>query len=345
MLLLISVALFAAGVWSTRVEPRRLLNGILLLGGSATLLLALVGAIITVDPDPNNHLSGLALLGLLALASAFAALIVTAWVVYGIETLRRERFSPASVLALLFGLGLMTYVTTGIVVAYREPGGSTVLAAVLSLLPAGYLSFLFIAFVGYAWLYGRLARRTPPSPAVVVLGAGLLGGHRVSPLLAARLSKGIEVYERGRANDVDTVVVASGGQGPDEQVAEGRAMADWLITHGVPEQHVLVENRSTTTRENLIESRAVLAGADVSGPVTVVTNNYHAFRAATLMRTLGMPGAAVGAATARYFWCSAVLREFVAMLRDHLRVHLVMLGLLCLPLLVLGVNALREVLP
>ncbi|MDO5498919.1 MAG: ElyC/SanA/YdcF family protein [Propionibacteriaceae bacterium] len=63
----------------------------------------------------------------------------------------------------------------------------------------------------------------------------------------------------------------------------------------------------------------------------IVTSDYHALRAATYARELGLPAHAVGARTARYFWPSAILREFVAVLNRHRVRHLVVLALVALP--------------
>lgn len=117
-------------------------------------------------------------------------------------------------------------------------------------------------------------------------------------------------------------------------------MADWLVEQGVPAQHVLIEDRSRTTRENLLLSAEVLMAANVPGPVTVVTSHYHALRAATLMRTVGLTGHAVGAPTARYYRPSAMLREFIALLRERWLVHAISLVLLTVPLAGYAVSAL-----
>jgi uncharacterized SAM-binding protein YcdF (DUF218 family) len=77
----------------------------------------------------------------------------------------------------------------------------------------------------------------------------------------------------------------------------------------------------------------------VKGPIAAVTNNFHAFRAAMLMRRLGIAGYSIGAPTARYYWPTAVIREFVAVLRDHIWLNAIMLGLCCLPLLLWLVTA------
>ena len=174
-------------------------------------------------------------------------------------------------------------------------------------------------------------RRFTGNPAaVVVLGSGLVDG-RVPPLLAARVARGVALAER----DPRTLLVLSGGQGADEPRSESSAMAEHAASLGVPEARMVLEEASTTTEENLRLTRALLVERGVEGPVTVVTSDYHAFRAATLLRRLGIAGHARGARTARYYLPSALLREYVALLRDHLRVHAAIVGLLLVPSAVL----------
>lgn len=65
------------------------------------------------------------------------------------------------------------------------------LSVILSML-AGYAAFLFVSFLLYALIYGRLPGLDRPD-FVVVYNSGLLG-DRVPPLLASRLGKGAELY-------------------------------------------------------------------------------------------------------------------------------------------------------
>ena len=125
----------------------------------------------------------------------------------------------------------------------------------------------------------------------------------------------------------------SGGQGADEHVPEAQAMAEYAGEKGVSQESVLREDRSTTTEENLRYSADLLRAHGITGPVAVATpNDYHAFRSATMMRRVKLPGYALGYPTARYYWPAAVIREYVAVLRDHKRFVAVMLGISALPL-------------
>ena len=52
--------------------------------------------------------------------------------------------------------------------------------------------------------------------------------------------------------------MVSGGQGSDERVSEAEAMASYLTGRGIPEDHVVREDQSRTTEENLTFSQAIM---------------------------------------------------------------------------------------
>ncbi|SDF81765.1 YdcF family protein [Pseudonocardia oroxyli] len=319
LLPLVALAIAVLCCWAAarrvRREPRRLSNAYWLLAA----LVVTVGVLGVFSADTGNPL--FALLFVAALFSPLFALVLGVFLVLnGVTMLRRERVSAGNSLSLLAGLGVLSLVAAALPVILSGPTWLKALWLLGSLV-AVYLAFQFTAFLGYAWVYGLLTRRRS-ADWVVVLGSGLIG-DRVTPLLASRVGTGIaEFFRRGAR-----LLVLSGGQGADEQVAEGEAMARWAVEHGAPPTAVRAETASRTTRENLLFSREL-----VQGPGLIVTSNYHVLRAAMLARRLGVDAQAVGAPTAGYFWPSAVLREFVAILREHRAVHLVLLALTALPL-------------
>ncbi|CAM5573641.1 YdcF family protein [Streptomyces tanashiensis] len=249
----------------------------------------------------------------------------------GVKMIRKEGRRPANLLALLAGLGMfgvMALTVTAVVTRSRILGVLTG----TTLLVLGYVSFLFLCFVGYAYLYGRMRIRRD-ADYVVVLGSGLIGGRRVPPLLASRLDRGREVYEKLAARGGDApVLITSGGQGPDEALPESHAMADYLTDRGFPAEAVVREDRSRTTEENMLFSKELMERDRPGSSCVIVTNNFHAFRAALMARRAGVDGQVVGSPTAAYFWPSATIREFAAV---FLQYKVVNLGI-CLTLVVLG---------
>lgn len=245
----------------------------------------------------------------------------------GVTMVRKEGRRPANLLSMLAGLGIFTMIALLIVVRLQ---GSRILDGIIATLTliVVYVSFIFLCFLGYAFLYGRIKVRGDVDH-VVMLGSGLIGGDRVPPLLASRLRKGQEIYEAQVARGSrPPVLLTSGGKGSDEKVAEARAMADWLIAQGVPAQQIALEDRSTTTEENMRFSRGIMEADDPGYRCVVVTNNFHAFRAAMLARKTGVNGQVLGSPTARYYWPSATIREFVAVFWEHRAVNLGICGVL-----------------
>ena len=154
---------------------------------------------------------------------------------------------------------------------------------------------------------------------VVVLGAGLIG-DKVTPLLASRIEKGIAIYQKHPGSKL----IMSGGQGPDEIIAEGQAMANYALEKGVPAEDILIENQSTNTEENLKFSFALMKSGS---RFALVTNYYHVFRALLLARKLKIKCIGYGARTKFYFSLNAFIREFVGYLVMTKKAHLLFLGI------------------
>ncbi len=90
---------------------------------------------------------------------------------------------------------------------------------------------------------------------VIVLGAQVRG---TSPSLSLkkRLDRAAEYAEE----NPHTIFILSGGQGPDEGISEAECMFQYLIAAGVPEDRLIKEDASTSTRENLTFSAEIIRG-------------------------------------------------------------------------------------
>lgn len=331
-----SLLLLAAAAGCAWWDARTLRTGVLLLAGISLAGLTLLGEVLQKTDDvndPSDLTAGWILLGVLGIALASVLVLAIVLGVNGIVLIRREGASPAHALSLAMGLGILAYIGTALGAVL---GDSPRLGTIVVLLgfPVMYLGFVFTAFVSYSALYLFCTRRWGgPVDAVIVLGAGLRNG-KVTPLLRSRLDRGIAVFRRSRLAGRETILMPSGGQGADEPVSEARAMADYLEAQGIAPDAIVLEDRSRTTWENLRFSKALLDSMGIIGPVAVATNTFHAFRAAMLMRTVRLKGYATGSPTASYFWPAAIIREFLAVLRDHRWLNGLMLVGLSFPLLV-----------
>jgi uncharacterized SAM-binding protein YcdF (DUF218 family) len=277
------------------------------------LMFAGLGAIFALEAVNKTAARLLVVAILVAIPVAIAVLAVFL-VVNGVTMLRREGRRPANLLSLLAGLAIIGFVVFGVAV---QKIGWEPLAAVRSVLIGvlTYFSFLFVCFLAYAFVYSRV-RSSRKVDFVIVLGAGLRGS-RVPPLLASRLDRAKQVYDRAVRRGRSPLIITSGGQGPDEDIPESHAMASYLIERGVPADRVLREDRSTSTWENLTFSRELMVARQPKYRCLIVTNNFHALRAALTARKAKVNGQVIGSPTAAYYWPTATIREFVAILFSH----------------------------
>ncbi|GAB77745.1 Uncharacterized SAM-binding protein YcdF, DUF218 family [Austwickia chelonae] len=285
--------------------------------------------------------------GHLVLAAALLGSALLPWAVLagvgllfvnGVRVIRREGIGSTTVLPIALGVSVIA-LPMALLWSVSDESISHVsfvvsFMAFLGTFYGAYLAAHLVSYVVYALAHARLEVPTDVH-VVVTLGSGL-AGDRVTPLLASRLDRALQV--RARSDDPEGVVmVVSGGQGRNESVSEAAAMAAYLQDKGVPPGKVLQEDRSTTTEENLTFTDRLLAlnGLQASR-IVVCTNDFHAVRAAVLSRRLGLGMHVVGAPTAGYYRPAAFLRESVALLREHWLRHLIVAGLLVAGLLVLA---------
>lgn len=79
-----------------------------------------------------------------------------------------------------------------------------------------------------------------------------------------------------------TRAVLSGGQGQGEQISEAEAMYRYLTEHGIDGSRLILEDRSTNTKENLDFSLEKIGTLDAS--IGIVTNHFHVFRGVAIGR-------------------------------------------------------------
>lgn len=129
-------------------------------------------------------------------------------------------------------------------------------------------------------------RQVPPDGLdyLIVLGARVQPDGP-SPALRRRLNATLDYL----ADNPGTMVIASGGQGPDEPTTEAACIRDALVAAGIAPERILMEERSTTTAENMRFSAKLLPDAEVD--VGIVTNNFHVARALMLAEKAGLRNA------------------------------------------------------
>lgn len=309
-------------------EPRSLWSG----ASFFLMLLGLAPFLLCVLAYCSSWLSshGWAMFLLLALAAvaglfllAFPMLLLFIFAIEGIRVLRHEGISPSNLLSLAFAALWFSFLFIWPMVGVWNLGSLGTALYIIVSLSAVYMLFLMAMYALSALLNLFHPRKRRNLDYIVVLGAGL-AGDKVTPLLAGRIDKGLALLEKNpRAR-----LILSGGQGPDELLPEGDAMAAYALGRGADPARLLIERQSVTTEENLRLSRALMEGEKPR--VAVVTTAYHVFRALVLAKRQGLRCVGFGAKTKWYFTLNAVLREFAAYIsltrKRHIRIMGAMAG-------------------
>lgn len=129
---------------------------------------------------------------------------------------------------------------------------------------------------------------------VVVLGAGL---HGSAPSLSLR-SRLDAAYEYLNAHP-DVQCIVSGGQGPGEDMTEAQCMFNELVAMGIDPSRIWMEDRSTSTQQNLRYSLDLIEQHTGQRPATInlLSNEYHLLRAKMFAKNEGVLAYGVPART------------------------------------------------
>ncbi|MFW2545041.1 YdcF family protein [Primorskyibacter sp. 2E107] len=121
-----------------------------------------------------------------------------------------------------------------------------------------------------------------PRPIALILGAAVWPGGQPSPTLRRRAGHGAQLWCDGTVR----AVIACGGTG-QHPPSEAEAISIICQGLGVPLSAIHLEDRSTTTEQNL---RLALPILDALGArdVIIVTDRYHAPRARLMARRVGL---------------------------------------------------------
>lgn len=141
-------------------------------------------------------------------------------------------------------------------------------------------------------------------------------------LLKGRVDKALEFRNRQlQVTGKDLFFIPSGGKGENEIISEAQAMKNYLLSQGIKEENILLENRSANTDENIMFSNRLIQQKDAS--VGFSTTNYHVLRAGLIATEQGLKLEGIGSKTKAYFWINAFIREFIGTLYYERKKHVI----------------------
>ena len=150
----------------------------------------------------------------------------------------------------------------------------TICVLILQLTP---LERWYASFLAGAW-------NDPDGDILIVLGSEEQGDDILGTVSYWRAVYAI----RGLAQKaIFQAVVVSGGHTPGGHLSLAAVIGQFLAAYGIPKDKIFLEERSTSTRENALFTKQMIASWP--GKKVLLTSDYHMFRARRTFESVGLP--------------------------------------------------------
>ncbi|MBR1723808.1 MAG: YdcF family protein [Ruminococcus sp.] len=193
-------------------------------------------------------------------------------------------FNVGNVAALLFCglLILATVFSSQLGGALKSIAGHRVGVAVLAA-----VGVLFVAAVVYVTvlsvkMYSQ-QKNEPDEPELLIVLGCKVRGTRPTRMLRRRCDAAVTAMNA----HPDVLCVVSGGQGRGEDISEAEAMKRYLTSYGIDESRIIMEDKSTSTAENIRFSFDITDRLGLGRDITIVTDGYHQYRASLIAKKNG----------------------------------------------------------
>ena len=198
-------------------------------------------------------------------------------------------------------LGFVCLGLIGLLVFYRVAGWlrkrypkliKTVVRIVTAILCIGLLIFSITEAI---IIHASFGAPEASADYLLVLGAKVSRNGRPSLALKNRIDAAFDYL----IAHPDAVAILSGGQGPDEPMTEAQCMFGQLTAMGIDPARLWLEDRSTSTWENLKFTLALIeekTGAK-PGHIALLSNEFHLYRAGLFAKRFGLETVGVPAKT------------------------------------------------
>ena len=180
---------------------------------------------------------------------------------------------------------------------------------------------------------------------IIVLGAKVKPGNVPSLEYAVRLQTAAEFFNSRAAEDQgssksedqasdaseknDIRLILTGGKGADEPASEASVGYSYIknllrtetANAAIPEDRIYLEEKSTSTTENLKFAREIIEanGGSVNDSVVIISSSFHLYRASVLAREQGYTSTSfLGSTGLKILIPYYYVREYAAYVRERL---------------------------
>ena len=200
------------------------------------------------------------------------------------------------------------------------------------------LAYLYTLIIATLYCNIRAGNHIPSfdKDFIIIMGSKIRDDGSLTPLLKGRVDRAIEFGKMQYENTKKKIVyIPSGGRGSDESIEEAKAIKNYLLKKGVSEKQIIIEDKSTSTIENLAFSKKKIDKINKDARISFSTTNFHVFRSGVLANNQGIECEGIGSKTKWYFYTNALIREFVANIVQERKSHIILIVMINLSLLIL----------
>ena len=128
----------------------------------------------------------------------------------------------------------------------------------------------------------------------IILGAAT-SGEKVSPVYRERINHGIWLFENGYVD----YLILTGGVGKGNEKSDAYVAKQYAIEKGVPEQVILIEEKSKITEENLEYAKEIMDAFSMDTAI-IVSDPLHMKRAMLMASDYGIDACSSPTPTTMY---------------------------------------------
>lgn len=152
-------------------------------------------------------------------------------------------------------------------------------------------TFLIIAIIGTGLFSATIASivgatkvtEEEQTGTLIVLGCKV-NGERPSLQLYKRAMAGVDYLNK----HPEEVAILCGGQGSDEKISEAECIKRVMLDNGIDESRLYIEDKSTSTEENIKFAKAIIDENNLNNSVVIATSDYHCYRAEQIATKYGL---------------------------------------------------------
>lgn len=289
----------------------------------------------------NNTLKSFSYFAMLTLPCIIILAIYS--IISNFVLVKKEGFNPKNVLGIvlgfisilgLFGSQTLYYISSN----FLNSIDRQFVKYALDICINASLSYLYTLVIATFYCNIKAAKHIPKydKDFIIILGSRIRSDGTLTPLLRGRVDKALEfAKDQYKATKKKIVYVPSGGKGSDEVISEALAIKNYLIEKGIKEDQIIIEDKSTSTIENMKFSKSKIDKVKKDAKIGFSTTSYHVFRSGVIANNQGIDCEGMGSKTKWYFYSNALIREFIANLVQEKRSHILLLIIINFFLLVL----------